>query len=130
MAETSVIAIPEPKVFPWQQGVLVQLQTAWSAERFPHALLLQGAEGLGKRHLAAWLSAAVLCDNSKPTLRVCGACPSCLLINAQSHPDFLWVDPEEDKQQISVDQVRAAMTRLTQTSYRHGYKVAVIEPAH
>ena len=38
--------------------------------------------------------------------------------------------PEEDKQQISVDQIRAASERLTQTSYRHGYKIAVIEPAH
>jgi len=130
MAEPFVSPIPVPKVFPWQQGVLQQLQIAWSAERFPHALLLQGAEGLGKQHLAAWLAAAVLCDNSKPTLRVCGACASCLLINAHSHPDLLWVAPEESKQQISVEQVRAATARLTQTSYRQGYKVAVIEPAH
>jgi DNA polymerase-3 subunit delta' len=130
MAEASVNTIPVPRLFPWQEGTVAQLQSAWESQRFPHALLLQGAEGLGKRHLAAWLSAAVLCETSRPSLRVCGTCASCLLIKAHSHPDFLWVSPEEDKQQISVDQVRAAMGRLTQTSYRQGYKVAVIEPAH
>ena len=47
-----------------------------------------------------------------------------------SHPDLLWVGVEEDKQQISVDQIRAAIERLGKTSYRQGYKVAVIESAH
>ena len=40
------------------------------------------------------------------------------------------VVPEEDKQQISIDQVRAATERLTKTSYRQGYKVAIVDPAH
>ena len=38
--------------------------------------------------------------------------------------------PEEDKQQIAIDQIRAATERLTKTSYRQGYKVAIISPAH
>jgi hypothetical protein len=40
------------------------------------------------------------------------------------HPDVIWIRPEEDKQQISVDQIRAATERLGKTSYRQGYKVA------
>ncbi|MFL6575654.1 MAG: DNA polymerase III subunit delta' [Povalibacter sp.] len=130
MADAPTNPIPVPRQYPWQASVIEQFQAAWQAQRFPHALLLQGAPGLGKRHLAAWLSAAVLCENSNPNLRVCGTCASCLLINAHSHPDLLWVSPEEQKQQISVDQIRAATSRLTHTSYRQGYKVAVVEPAH
>ncbi len=130
MAESTPTPIPTPRQFPWHSSAVEQLQSAWAAQRFPHALLLQGAEGLGKRQLAAWLAAAVLCENSKDQLRVCGSCSSCQLISAHSHPDLLWVSPEEDKQQISVDQIRAAGARLTQTSYRQGYKVAVVEPAH
>jgi len=64
------------------------------------------------------------------SLQHCGKCVSCTLIGAGSHPDRLWVVPEEDKQQISVDQIRAASERLTQTSYRHGYKIAIVGPAH
>ena len=107
------------------------MRKAWSANRLSHALLVQGAEGLGKQVFAAWLACAVLCDKSTgSTLRCCGECASCALFKARSHPDLIWVVPEEDKQQISIDQVRAATERLTKTSYRQGYKVAIVDPAH
>lgn len=130
MAEETVSSIPAPRVLPWHASAIDQARTAWSASRFPHAILLQGAEGLGKRQLASWLAAAVLCETSGAgPLQFCGKCASCQLIAAGSHPDRYWVNPEEDKQQISVDQIREMSGRLTQTSYRHGYKVAVVEPA-
>jgi DNA polymerase-3 subunit delta' len=115
---------------PWHEAALAQLRTAWSAARFPHALLLTGGDGLGKRDLAAWLACAVLCERSTEQLQCCGECASCKLIAAGSHPDVIWVSPEEEKTQLSVDQIRAACERLTKTSYRQGYKVAVIAPAH
>jgi len=131
MAEESEVSIPAPRLLPWHATAVEQARTAWSADRFPHAILLQGAEGLGKRELASWLGAAVLCEASATgSLQFCGHCASCQLIAAGSHPDRYWVNPEEDKQQISVDQIREISARLTQTSFRHGYKVAVVEPAH
>lgn len=93
--------------------------------------MVQGAEGLGKGSFAAWLATAVLCEKSAGhELTVCGVCTSCALVKAGSHPDLYWVAPEEDKQQLSVDQVRAACEKLSRTSFRQGYKVAIIEPAH
>lgn len=130
MAETPVITIPKPRLLPWHEPVLIQLRGAVAAQRLPHALLLQGADGLGKRGFAAWLAAAVLCENPVDSLQYCGQCASCKLIAAGTHPDLLWIAPEEDKQQISVDQVRAAAERLGKTSFRRGYKIAVVEPAH
>jgi DNA polymerase III subunit delta' len=130
-AKTEQTLVIKPRVFPWQTQAIEQLRQAWSAQRLPHALLLQGAEGLGKKGLAAWIAAAVLCDRSRGAqLDRCGECASCKLIDSGSHPDLLWVRPEEDKQQISIDQLRAASERLSKTSYREGYKVAIIEPAH
>jgi DNA polymerase-3 subunit delta' len=120
-----------PQLLPWHEDAAAQLRKAWAANRLSHALLLQGAEGLGKQTFAAWLACAVLCDKSAgSTLRCCGECASCALFVAGSHPDLLWVMPEEDKQQIAIDQIRAATERLTKTSYRQGYKVAIINPAH
>lgn len=130
MAESQTPPIIHPRLLPWHKDTVAQLQTAWAGKRLPRSLLLQGAEGLGKRDLAAWFGAAVLCERSESELIHCGSCASCLLVAAGTHPDLLWVMPEEDKQQISVDQIRAAGERLTKTSYRQGYKVAIVEPAH
>lgn len=130
MAE-DVVPLPTPRVLPWHADALEQLRSAWRSGRLAHALLLKGADGVGKRHLAMWLAAAVLCDRkTTERLEPCGECASCKLIEAGSHPDLWWVRPEEDKQQISIDQVRAACERLSKTSYREGYKVAIVEPAH
>jgi DNA polymerase-3 subunit delta' len=129
MSESAVTPF-RAQLLPWHEGAVAQLQSAWSTARFPHALLLQGAEGLGKKALAAWVANAVLCERSTSALQCCGECASCKLTGAGSHPDLLWIVPEEDKQQISVDQIRAATERLSKTSYLLGYKVAIIEPAH
>src|SRR5690606_15695337 len=121
---------PKPQLYPWHQDVVRQLRQAWAGKHLPHALLIQGADGLGKGSLAAWLACAVLCDNSGDELDCCGKCASCDLFAAGSHPDLYWVAPEEGKQQVAIDQVREACEKLSKTSYRQGYKVAVIEPAH
>ena len=124
-------ALPSPRLLPWHSAAVAQLRQAWSANRLPHAILLQGADGLGKKSFAAWRGAPVLCEKSVDgKLDVCGACASCALIKAGTHPDLYWVAPEEEKTQLSVDQVRAACEKLSTTSFRQGYKVAVLEPAH
>ena len=107
---------PRAQLLPWHESAIAQLKTAWSSQRMPHALLLTGADGIGKREFAAWLSCAVLCERSQKELQCCGSCSSCKLIKAGSHPDLAWVIPEEDKQQISVDQIRSTSERLSKTS--------------
>jgi DNA polymerase III subunit delta' len=120
-----------PEALPWHTSAVDHLRRSWTAQRVPHALLMQGASGIGKRNLAAWLSAALLCE-AKPgsVLDRCGSCTSCKLIAAGTHPDLNWIVPDEDKQQISIDQLREACERLTRTSFRQGYKIAIIDPAH
>jgi DNA polymerase-3 subunit delta' len=115
---------------PWHASAVAQLAAAWASQHMPHALLLHGAAGLGKRQLAAWLAASVLCDRRNLTFGYCGECASCKLIASGSHPDVMWVLPEENKLQLSVEQIRAVSERLSKTSYRQGYKVAIIDPAH
>ena len=129
--DTAPEARPTARLLPWHATATTQLRQAWGANRLPHAILVHGAEGLGTGAFAAWLATAVLCERSTHSeLDVCGSCASCALVKAGSHPDLHWVAPEEDKQQLSVDQVRAACEKLSKTSFRQGYKVAIIEPAH
>lgn len=128
-ADGAKVSMP-PLPWSWHARVLAQLNRSWSLGRLPHALLLHGVPGLGKYRFAHWLAQALLCEAKGNQLQGCGQCPSCKLHEAGSHPDLVLVSPEEDKQQISVDQIRAANDRLTITSTRNGYRVAIIDPAH
>jgi len=119
---------------PWQQSAWLQLEQARRAERMPHALLIHGVVGLGKYEFARWLAYSMLCESSKAReltqLQPCTQCASCKLFVAGSHPDFVLIRPEEDKTQISVEQIRVASERLFMTSGRQGYRIAIVEPAH
>lgn len=125
-SESAVANLP----YPWHESTWQQLDRSWQAQRFPHALLLHGVPGLGKFIFAQWLAHALLCEHRQQSLLPCGECASCKLNQAGSHPDLIVVRPEEDKTQISVDQIRTANESLTLTSTRNGYRVAIIEPAH
>lgn len=77
-----------------KQEYLNQLMTSG---RMHPVILIEGRQGLGKRHLAVWLAARYLCESSDsysaktvPCLR-CGACVEVL---AGIHPDVTIVDSE------------------------------------
>lgn len=112
---------------PWLQPSQQRLRDAAEAQRLPHSLLLLSTPGLGAEHLANWITGLALCESRQA--RPCGACASCLLLRADSHPDAHIVRIEEDAQQIKVDQIRGLIEALTLKSYRGGYKVGVIEGA-
>lgn len=61
------------------------LGAAFSAGRFPHALILQGEPGTGRHTLARLLAQALVCRG--PGEPPCGVCPSCVRARAGSHPD-------------------------------------------
>ena len=81
-------------------------KTQWDAllclglERLPHALLLVGAPGLGKRQFAQQLVSLLLCEQADPKAvspNTCGVCPGCRWLAAESHPDVRYVSPETDE---------------------------------
>ena len=66
-------------------------------ERSPHAVLLHGQSGIGKRALGLALSRSLLCESPDRARRIaggCGACPACLWFDQGNHPDFRKVVPE------------------------------------
>ena len=123
-------------VYPWQ-GELWRRLTA-ERERLPHALLLHGPTGIGKRALAMELARWLLCRT--PTAAGgCGECPSCQWFAQGGHPDFRLIEPaseseaaEEGKKggkRISVDQVREVVEFLTLSAHQGGWRAVVLQPA-
>lgn len=114
---------------PWHAELWQRLVERLQSARFPHALLITGLEGLGKRQLVAALAETLLCQSRNSQGMPCADCRACRLIPQQAHPDLLWVEPEGASRQIKVDQIRALNEFLALKSQYGGYRVAVISPA-
>jgi DNA polymerase-3 subunit delta' len=91
--------------------------------RMPHAVMLLGAPGVGKRCAAAWIT--------RHRLGIGGATrlPEYPL-EIPEHADLRWLCPPEDKHTIRIEQIRDLVADLGLTSFDGGGKVAVIEPAN
>jgi len=97
--------------------------------RLPHALLISGQDGVGKRVLAEQLAYSLLCEQPAADGQPCGQCAACGWLQAGTHPDLLWLLPEEAGKAIKVDQVRALTGELCMTSHAGRYKMVIIQPA-
>jgi DNA polymerase-3 subunit delta' len=136
---------PEP--CPWHRAAYASLQ-ARAAGNLPHALLLAGPAGTGKRRFADAFAAALLCAAPGDGV-ACGRCKSCLLFAAHTHPDVLTVVPEALREggvgsesdgegtsrkrkpsaEIRVDDIRDVIAFATQTAQFGGRRVVIIDPA-
>lgn len=105
------------------------MHSTWDQGRLPHAILLAGPAGMGKRAFAASLARFVLCDEPDTAKRDCGVCVGCRLMAGQSHPDYVWAEVPEEKTTIGIDQIRQVTRRFEQTSYKGGFQVAVVSDA-
>jgi len=122
-------------LLPWQRVVASDALAA--RERWPHALLIRGRRGIGKRALALHFAQALLCEAPLADRGPCGRCPSCGYVLAGAHPDLRLVEPlerDEDGNETILDAIRVDMIRdlieFTQLStHRQRAKVAVISPA-
>lgn len=111
------------EIYPWQEN---HWQHLLANKKLPHALLLTGPEGLGKKHFALTLSHALLCGQTNAP---CGNCRACHLIKAGSHSNLLIVEPAEPGQMIKIDQIRAAIHFANETALQSGNKFIIINPA-
>ena len=119
---------------PWQHAVLRALLARRA--QWPHALLVTGPAGIGKRNLVQSLARALLCEAPAADGAACGHCPGCGYVAAGQHPDLRMIEPvevDDDEvrvvEWISVDRIRALIRWAAITSHRGGAKVALIVPA-
>ena len=129
---TSAIETLSGRLLPWLKPTLAQLETALHSRSLGHAWLISGPAGVGKLNLALALASRLFGEKAEPAVLDAGAALAAMTARHEPmdrHPDLNWLHPEEDKETISVDQVRAVIEAFTLTAHRGGAKVILVEPA-
>jgi DNA polymerase-3 subunit delta' len=119
---------------PWLEESWRSLSSRLDDARLPHALLVTGPQGLGKRPLVDALVRAALCESRAVDGHACGGCRACQLLAAGSHPDRVQItfelrDDGKPRTEITVDQIRQMGQRLSLSSQFGGLQIAVVDPA-
>ena len=122
--DTSMSASP---ILPWQTDQWQVLRRQIDAGKLAHAILIAGVTGIGKLQFALAVRDFLLCE--RPAEFACGECKSCILLRAQTHADFVTLQPEEEGKAIRVDQVRQLSQFVAQTAQRNGRKIVLLNPA-
>jgi DNA polymerase-3 subunit delta' len=133
---------------PWNEPLLESLRHR--AVQLPHALLIHGAQGVGKLALAEKIAQLLLCEAKDVARKPCGVCDGCRWYAGGNHPDFRRLEPEalapqpdaeaeeegeaparrgKPSLEIKIDQVRELADFLYIGSHRGGLRVALVHPA-
>ncbi len=118
-----MVALQEDLIDP---GVLERFDALNASGRLAHAYLFVGPRGVGKSETALAVARLVNCERPAQG-RPCGECPSCLKINAATHPDVHRIEKLQDKESISIEQVRGLIGQSQLRPYEGRRKVFIIK---
>lgn len=109
------------------QNIVKYLERLIEKQDFLHTYLFTGPRDIGKKTMADLFVKSIFCSdrNSIP----CNHCNDCIEISKLSHPDYIYVDREEGKKNISIEQVRDFQNRMSRTPMRSKYKIGLINNA-
>ena len=116
-------------VYPWQVKPWQLIQSMVTTDRLPHALLISGLKGMGLFEFASNFASSILCEQALESGEQCHRCSACNLIKAETHPDLLIVEPEEEGKAIKIDQIRKLVSFSQFQSHYSKRKVIIICPA-
>ncbi|MCS5590985.1 MAG: DNA polymerase III subunit delta' [Gammaproteobacteria bacterium] len=118
-------------IFPWHKNAFAKLKQMLDQNHLPHALLITGAEKIGKFELATHFIQTLLCENNS-----CGECQHCrqlakdnprdaldqnVLIRRSHYPNMIFCrkelsDSGAQSKEIKVSQIRAFCDSLNKTA--------------
>ncbi len=117
-------------IYPWQKDEWQRLLTMQKTGRFPHALLLCGADGIGLRQFAQAFAMQRFCTAATNSDgNACGQCTHCHLFLGGNHPDVMMVEAAEAGKQIKIADVRGVIDYVALKSFSGSQKIIIIEPA-
>ena len=112
------------------EALVRAFEQAWRRGRLAHAYLFVGPPGVGKRLFARELGKALLCEDPPAgRLEACGKCPSCALVDADTHPDLFLLSRPEEKNELGINALRELCRGFSLRPARGRGKVAILDDA-
>lgn len=103
------------------------IKRAFDSQRFAHAYIIYGPDGVGKSVFARYMASLLLCkgDAAHPMNKPCGKCEACHKIINNIHPDVVFSEPV--KRGIVVDEIREIIDEIHLRPYEGSKKVIIIK---
>ncbi len=102
------------------------LKQALVNNRLGQAFIFSGEEKIGKKKVAFEFAKMIFCEKIEGA--PCQSCQSCLLVEKNHHPDFIFIAPQ--KREIQIDQIRDLQKEIYLKPVLAKMKIVVINDAH
>lgn len=96
--------LPNGVTFVGNDAAKAQLEARLTHGAFPHAILIEGPKGSGRRTLAQLIAAAAVCEGHGEL--PCGECAACRKVFHGSHPDVTVTGGDGEARSFHIDVVR------------------------
>lgn len=114
------------KAFIGNERVTNQLGALLDSGHFPHAIIIEGEQGLGKKTLAREIAAALVCRGEE---KPCYECTQCKKAVGKIHPDIFEYIPSGTANSFHVDTVRDIINDAYLQPNESDYKVYILANA-
>lgn len=109
--------------FVGNKKVKEQLTFLQQSNRLPHAIIIEGDEGMGKRTLAKEIALNLFCRGEE---KPCRSCPQCKKVMANIHPDIYEYSATGGARSFHVDVVREVKDDVYMQPNEAEYKVYIL----
>lgn len=103
--------------------IIKVLQQGIGRNKISHAYLFYGPENMGKKSMAKYFALSLICNNNN---KPCLECNNCQQFLKNIHPDIIWLRKNEEKKNISIDQIRDLKEKISLSGFTNGYKIVIM----
>lgn len=107
------------------ENVIGTITSMIKSNRLSHAFLLYGEKGVGKKTIAKYIAASILCESKSG--KPCKECKSCKMVCHNGHPDLKMIHHNSKVKGFSVDNARKIVTDAYIKPNEGDYKVYIFQ---